>query len=126
MVAGTLSTGALVAFMQLYTRFVARGHRIPLFFNRHQAAGVAYTRLEGMLAPVPVAKDEIKYASFRPDHINGLTRPLPPFPDVGSGPLSVDIRGVSFCYPNSENLALDTVSLFENKFIDNELINLCY
>ena len=110
-VAGTLTMGALIAFMQLYTRFVARGHRIPMFFNRIQAAGVAYARLEHMLAPVPSRKGEPKRASFRPNHINGLARPLPPLPSVGSGPLAVEMRGVSFRYPNSEQLALDDVSL---------------
>ena len=30
---GLLSTGGLVAFIHLYTRFVGRGHRIPLFFK---------------------------------------------------------------------------------------------
>ena len=41
---GSMTTGALVAFMQLYLRFVLRGHRLPLFFNRLQSAGVAWER----------------------------------------------------------------------------------
>jgi len=110
-VEGTLTMGALVAFMQLYTRFVARGHRIPMFFNRIQAGGVAYARLEHMLAPIPCGKGEPKRASFKPNHINGLARPFPPLPSVGSGPLAVEIRGVSFRYPDSEQLALDDITL---------------
>jgi len=110
-VAGTLTTGALVAFMLLYTRFVARGHRIPLFFNRIQAAGVAHARLERLLAPVPSRAGEPKGASFKPNHINGLVQPLAPPPFVGTDPLAVEMQDVCFRYPNSEQPALDGVSL---------------
>ena len=85
-VGGTLTTGTLVAFMLLYARFVARGHRIPMFFNRIQAAGVAYARLERMLAPLPSRVGEPKGASFKPNHISGLAQPPPRPDDAGSGP----------------------------------------
>ena len=110
-VAGTLTTGALVAFMLLYARFVARGHRIPMFFNRIQAAGVAYTRLESMLAPVLEGGDEPKGASFRPNHITGIDQNLPLPPDADTGPLAAEMVEVSFRYPGNARLALDRISL---------------
>jgi len=110
-VEGTLTTGALVAFMQLYLRFVGRGYRIPLFFNRIQAASVAYQRLEAMLAPPPSGDGEPRYASFRPGRITGIDRPLitPPLP--AAGPIAVRIAEMTFCYPGSDHPALDGISL---------------
>ncbi len=110
-VAGTLTTGSLVAFMQLYIRFVARGHRIPSFFNRIQSAGVAYARIEGMLAPVPGREGEPKRASFKPNHITGISASLSFPPATGSGPLSARLCDVHFRYPGSDTQALDGISL---------------
>lgn len=110
-VEGTLSVGALVAFMQLYLRFVGRGHRIPMFFNRIQAASVAYGRLEPMLAPVPPLDGEPPYASFKPNHINGLGDPAPTEPSVSVGPLGASLEGVTFHYPDNARPALADVSL---------------
>ena len=110
-VEGSLTTGTLVAFMQLYIRFVGRGHRIPLFFNRIQAAGVAYQRLEGMLAP-PVRSDgEPRYASFRPGRITGIDQPLPAPSISTAGPLAVRITDMTFSYPGSDHPALDGITL---------------
>jgi ATP-binding cassette, subfamily B, multidrug efflux pump len=110
-VAGTLTTGSLIAFMQLYIRFVGRGHRIPSFFNRIQAAGAAYERIEEMLAPVPGREGEPKRASFKPNHITGLTAPAPPPPETDTGPLSAELKNVSFRYPGSDLSALDGISV---------------
>ncbi len=109
--AGTLTLGTLVAFMQLYLRFVGRGHRIPMFFNRIQAAGVAYARLERMLAPVPSLADEPPHASFMANRITGIDQPAPEPPTVATGPLAVTLRDVSFAYPGSEVQALGGISL---------------
>ena len=108
---GTLTTGSLVAFMQLYARFVGRGHRIPMFFNRIQAAGVAYARLERMLAPVPDHMGEPSGASFMPNRITGIDQPAPALPDAGTGALAVAVHDLDFRYPGAERLALDGVSL---------------
>ena len=108
---GTLTTGSLIAFMQLYIRFVGRGHRIPSFFNRIQAAGVAYGRIEGMLAPVPGRDGEPKRASFKPNHITGLAAVPPPAPNGGTGTLSARLVEVEFRYPGSDIPALDRVSI---------------
>lgn len=110
-VEGALTTGTLVAFMQLYIRFVGRGHRIPLFFNRIQAAGVAYQRLEGMLAPPPCMDGEPRYASFRPGRITGIDLPLPTPSASAAGPLDVRITDMTFRYPGSDHPALDGVTL---------------
>jgi len=108
---GSFTTGSLIAFMQLYIRFVRRGHRIPSFFNRIQAAGVAYSRIEEMLAPVPGREGEQKWASFAPNHITGLAAPAPSLPQTGTGPLSASLSEVSFRYPGSDIPALDGISL---------------
>ena len=110
-VEGTMTTGALVAFLQLYLRFVGRGHRIPMFFNRIQSAGVAYQRLERMLAPSPPVEAEPPRASFKPNYVNGLCQEAPATPTVGVGPLAARLRDVSLRYPGTERLALQHVSL---------------
>jgi ATP-binding cassette, subfamily B, multidrug efflux pump len=110
-VEGALTTGALVAFLQLYIRFVTRGHRIPLFFNRIQAGEVAYRRMERMLVPPPSRAAEPPHASFMPGRITGIDLPLPPPPECGTGALSVSTIDLSFSYPGSDHLALNQVSL---------------
>ena len=42
---------ALVAYLDLYTRFVNRGHRVPQLFNSVQSGAAAYARLQPLLAP---------------------------------------------------------------------------
>ena len=108
---GTLTTGALVAFMMLYTRFVARGHRIPSFFNRIQAASVAYDRLEKLLAPTHSSDGENRYASFQPGHIDGLEQAAPVQPKIDSRPLTCKLDDMRFLYPDNDQPALDGVSL---------------
>ncbi len=110
-VSGAMTIGSLVAFLQLYLRFVGRGHRLPLFFNRLQSAGVAWNRLERLLAPPPPIANEPPFASFRPAHIGGLYEQIPRPPRVPRGPLSVELWDVSFRYPGKESLALDRISL---------------
>jgi len=110
-ISGTMTIGTLVAFMQLYLRFVLRGHRLPLFFNRLQSAGVAWDRLERLLAKPPPIANEPKWASFKPAHIAGLREQPPHPPYVPGGPLSVHLHEVSFRYPGGTSLALDHASL---------------
>ena len=108
---GAMTTGSLVAFLQLYLRFVLRGHRLPLFFNRLQSAGVAWERLEGLLTEPPAIEDEPPLASFRPAHVAGLLAELPEPAEYLGGALSVELDGVSFRYPDGAAQALDDVSL---------------
>lgn len=108
---GVMTTGGLVAFMQLYLRFVLRGHRIPLFFNRIQSAEVAWDRLRRLMAePVPVAL-EPPLASFRPAHVSGLYQVEAADTVASCGPLSASLRNVVFGYPGGTSRALQGVSL---------------
>lgn len=106
-----LSVGALVAFLQLFTRFATRAWRIPQMANRVQAAAAAYTRLQPLLAP-PVATHDLPRASrWRPGYIpTPGTRPRPASarPKGGAG---VRLTGVSFTYPDAAGPALREVSL---------------
>ena len=108
---GILTTGGLVAFMQLYLRFVLRGHRLPLFFNRLQSAGVAWERLEPYLAESLPVEGEPPWASFRPAHVMGLLAASEELPVVASQALTASLQDVTFRYPGGANLALDGLSL---------------
>src|SRR6266540_3675979 len=50
-VAGAMTVGAFVAYLQLYGRFIGRGFRIPQLVNSVQSGGAAYARLRPFLAP---------------------------------------------------------------------------
>lgn len=110
-VRGELTTGALVGFMLLYLRFVNRGFRLPLFFNRIQSAGVAWERLQPFL-PAPLhMEEEPPRASWRPTHVMGLHAQPPPLPVAAPCPLAVRLEGVSLRYPGADVDALKGVSL---------------
>jgi ABC-type multidrug transport system fused ATPase/permease subunit len=110
-VQGDLSTGALVGFMLVYLRFVGRGFRLPLFFNRIQSAGVAWDRLQPFLpAPLPL-EDEPPWASWRPTHVMGLYAQPDPPPPGESRPLAVRLERVTMRYPGAAPAALEEVSL---------------
>jgi len=110
-VAGGLTVGAFVAFLQLYARFIGRGFRIPQLVNSVQSGGAAYARLKPWLAPPLPLDGEPPRASFRADHIVGLGRPIPPLPAVPHGPLAVTLRGVTFSYPGTDTPALRDISM---------------
>lgn len=97
--AGQLSVGGLVAFLQLFVRFVTRAPRIPQMANRVQAAGAAYARLEPLLAPPAQISLEPSWSSFRAAHVAALgtapaKRRAGPRP-----PARLSFEGVSFAYP---------------------------
>ncbi len=50
-VAGVMTVGAFVAYLELFLRFVNRGHRIPQLVNSIQSGAAAYARLRPLLAP---------------------------------------------------------------------------
>ena len=50
-VAGALTVGAFVAYLNLFLRFVNRGFRVPQLVNSVQSGGAAYARLRPLLAP---------------------------------------------------------------------------
>jgi len=110
-VAGGLTVGAFVAFLQLYGRFIGRGFRIPQLVNSVQSGGAAYARLKPWLAPPLPLDGEPRRASFRADHIVGLGRTVPPPPAAPPGPIAVTLRDVTFHYPGTDTPALRDICL---------------
>jgi ABC-type multidrug transport system fused ATPase/permease subunit len=106
-----MTVGAFVAYLELFLRFVNRGHRIPQLVNSVQSGAAAYARLRPLLAsPLSVA-GEPRLASFRAGHVAGIARaPVPPA-RTASGPAAVELRGVTFRYPDSERPALRALDL---------------
>ena len=51
-VVGAMTVGAFVAYLELFLRFVNRGHRIPQLVNSIQSGAAAYARLRPLLARV--------------------------------------------------------------------------
>lgn len=100
-IAGSMSVGALVAFLALFVRFVTRAPRIPQMANRVQAAGAAYRRLDPLLAPPFPAAAEPHWSSFRPVHVPGSTRARDEPASRMPGPVGVRFARASFTYPGS-------------------------
>ena len=96
---GQLSVGGLVAFLQLFVRFVTRAPRIPQMANRVQAAGAAHTRLEPLLAPPPQISAEPSWSSFRAAHVAGPRTWQARRPSGARAPARLSLEGVSFSYP---------------------------
>ncbi|MCC7371550.1 MAG: ABC transporter ATP-binding protein [Chloroflexi bacterium] len=89
-VAGLMTAGQLVAFLELYLRFVQRGFRVPQLVNSLQAGGVAYRRVRPLLATPLSVEGEPPRASFTPGYVAGLERRAdltPPAPQGNLPPL---------------------------------------
>ncbi len=110
-VAGAMTVGAFVAYLQLYARFIGRGFRIPQLVNSVQSGGAAYARLHPLLAPALSVHDEPTWASFRPGHVAGIGQPAPRQIAQGVGPIAVALRGVTFRYPGAARPIFSDVSL---------------
>ena len=110
-IAGAMTVGAFVAYIQLFLQFTGRGHRIPQLFNSVQSGGAAYKRLKPLLAPAQGVAGEPPYASFQPNWIHGLNQALPTPPAVEQTPLAVSFRQVSFRYPGAAQPALQDVNV---------------
>jgi ATP-binding cassette subfamily B multidrug efflux pump len=108
--AGAMTLGAFVAYLDLYTRFVDRGHRVPQLFNSVQSGAAAYARLEPLLAP-PLDERYTLRSTLRTPYVPGLDRPLPPSPGRPPGPIALSVQDLTFRYPGNEAIALDRVSL---------------
>ncbi len=121
--AGSMSVGALVAFLALFGRFAARAPRIPQMANRVQAAGAAYRRLEPLLAD-PLVSGEPRWSSFRTAVVPGGQASGGPAVDGqggdgqggGSvsrpaGPAGLRLNQVSFAYPGSPVPAVADLTL---------------
>jgi ATP-binding cassette, subfamily B, multidrug efflux pump len=110
-VAGAMTVGAFVAYLELFLRFVNRGHRIPQLVNSVQSGAAAYARLRPLLAPPLSVASEPRFASFHAGHLAGIAQaPVAPARPT-SGPASVELRGVTFRYPDSEQPALRALDL---------------
>lgn len=109
--AGAMTLGAFVGYVQLFLQFTGRAYRIPQMFNSIQSGGVAYKRLKPLLAPALSVRAEPPFASYQPGQLVGLQVPLPPSPQVQHRPLAVELHAVTFRYPGAAQPALSDVSL---------------
>ena len=110
-IAGAMTVGAFVAYIQLFLQFTGRGYRIPQLFNSIQSGGAAYKRLKPLLAPARGVAGEPPHASFDPGWINGLDEPLPAPPAVTHTPLAISLQDVTFRYPGASQPALKAISM---------------
>jgi ABC-type multidrug transport system fused ATPase/permease subunit len=110
-VAGALTIGGLVAFLQLFVRFIGRAPRIPQMVNRVQAAGAAYTRLHPLLATPPPISSEPEWSSFRAAHVEGLGA-IAVAPRLRQGPaVSLSFQHMTFSYPGSAHEIITDLDL---------------
>jgi ABC-type multidrug transport system fused ATPase/permease subunit len=109
--AGAMTVGAFVAYLELFLRFVNRGHRIPQLVNSVQSGAAAFARIRPLLAPAEPVTGEPPLASFRPSHVAGVTRQTAATAREGSGPVGVTLRDVTFRYPGAERPALEKLDL---------------
>jgi ATP-binding cassette subfamily B multidrug efflux pump len=100
-VSGSMSVGALVAFLALFVRFVTRAPRIPQMANQVQAAGAAYRRLEPLLAPPLPAGGEPRWSSLRTAHVPAAGQAPAGPARRADGPAAVRFARASFAYPGS-------------------------
>ncbi len=110
-VAGVMTVGAFVAYLELFLRFVNRGHRIPQLVNSVQSGAAAYDRLRPLLAPALTVDGEPPLASFDPGHIAGIARRPVRADARDPGPVAVSLRGLTFRYPGAESPALRSLDL---------------
>jgi len=109
-VAGTMTLGALIAYLDLYLRFVGRGHRVPQLFNSVQSGAAAYARLEPLLAPPSVQPVTLR-STLWPNHVPDIDQPMLPLPARPPVPSAVSVQNVTFRYPGNGAVVLDGVSL---------------
>ena len=110
-IAGAMTVGAFVAYLELFLRFVNRGHRIPQLVNSLQSGAAAYARLQPLLAPALPVAGEPRFASFRAGHVAGITQRTAAAGRGRSGPAALSLRNVMFQYPGTAEPALRGLSL---------------
>ena len=108
---GAMTVGVFVAYLALFVRFAERAFRIPQLVNSIQTGGVAYARLEPMLAPALATAREPRFSSFKAGHIVGLDLAPTSSQALSSGPVGVCFERVTFTYPGAERPALRDLSL---------------
>jgi ATP-binding cassette, subfamily B, multidrug efflux pump len=110
-IAGAMTVGAFVAYLELFLRFVNRGHRIPQLVNSLQSGGAAYERLRPLLAPALAVEGEPSRASFHAGHLAGAARPVVRTMARRAGAAALSLRDVTFRYPGAPAPALRGLSL---------------
>jgi ABC-type multidrug transport system fused ATPase/permease subunit len=111
-IAGGLTIGAFVAFLQLYARYIGRSFRIAQLVHSVQSGGVAYARLLPWLAPAPAQNGGApRFASLRAGDLPGAAVAARPAADAPAGPIAVSLCEVTFRYPAAPVPALRGLSL---------------
>lgn len=112
--AGLLTVGGFVAYLELYLRAVNRGFsEVPVVINQVQASAAAYARLQSLVAQPLSMSYEPRFASFLPNHMiygspNGKHSTNP---TLSAGATSVELDGVTFRYPGTSEPSLKDLSL---------------
>ena len=109
-VAGIMTLGAFVAYFELYTRFINRGHRVPQMFNSVQGGAAAFARVQPLLAP-PLEERNTFRSTLRTVYVPGLDQPLSLLEQRPPHPIALSVRDVIFRYPGNEAATLDRVNL---------------
>src|SRR5262249_12381286 len=90
-IAGVVTVGGFISYLQLFLGFVNRGRRIPQLVNSPQSGAAAYARLRPLRAP-PLPPDRVpRLASFRAGHVTG-SRSDGATSGEKSGPVSLSLR----------------------------------
>ncbi len=110
-IAGAMTVGGFVAYLELFLRFVNRGHRIPQLVNSIQSGAAAYARLRPLLAPALAVEGEPPRASFHAGHLAGVERPIARTVTRPAGPAALSLRDVTFRYPGAAAPTLRGLSL---------------
>ena len=111
-IAGAMTVGGFVAYLELFLRFVNRGHRIPQLVNSIQSGGAAYARLRPLLAPALSVAGEPPRASFHAWRLAGIATPAAPaIPARAGAPAALSLRDVTFRYPGAPAPALRGLDL---------------
>ncbi len=110
-IAGSMTVGGFVAYLELFLRFVNRGYRIPQLVNSLQSGAAAYERVRPLLAPALSVKGEPRLASLRSAYVAGsaLTPSLPARQE--RGPVAAVLKNLTFRYPGAPTSALRGISL---------------
>src|SRR5499425_1111495 len=109
-IAGMMTVGGFIAYLELFLRFVNRGHRIPQLVNSLQSGAAAYARLRPLLAPALPPDGEPRFASFRAGHVAGSSLDGATSGDK-SGPVALSLRDVTVRHAVTAAPALQGLSL---------------
>src|SRR5712692_2880315 len=109
--AGAMTIGAFVAYVELFARVVGRGFRIPQLVNSVQSGAAAYARLEPLLAPALSVVGESRFASFMPSRLVAVDQQVSESTNARTGAVGVEIRNATFSYPGAAEAAFRDLSL---------------